>query len=270
MSAHRSISGSSRTRRQFAGHGFTLVELLTSIAIIAILAALLFPLVARSLAAAREANCQSNLRQLMTGFLAFAHDHNDQLPGSFWDLKQKTEVDPDHWDWLRGNAAPLQWTSGPAGGTLFNYVNHAFPLYRCPGRDVNAPAPSSLTGPGVGSNGQYDYVSMLEFTGARLSNVHPISGLTYPDSHVEWLPTPIIVEGDPAILNGYTMRSWHAGADSMAHTHRGGCYYVSIDDSVQFIVEPPGGCWMWQSQSATGKWNALGVFPFLWGRWNHE
>src|SRR2546422_6119953 len=44
--------------------GFTLVELLVAIAIVALLAALLLPALARSKASARRIKCISNLRQL--------------------------------------------------------------------------------------------------------------------------------------------------------------------------------------------------------------
>ena len=44
--------------------GFTLIELLIVIAIIAILAAILFPVFGRARENARRASCQSNLKQI--------------------------------------------------------------------------------------------------------------------------------------------------------------------------------------------------------------
>ena len=50
--------------------GFTLVELIVAIAVVGILAALLFPALERSRDAARTAACASNLRQLEAAALA--------------------------------------------------------------------------------------------------------------------------------------------------------------------------------------------------------
>jgi prepilin-type processing-associated H-X9-DG protein/prepilin-type N-terminal cleavage/methylation domain-containing protein len=59
---------------------FTLVELLTVISIIAILAALLLPVVSRSQLRAKRVWCESNLRQIGIAFHSFAHDHNSKFP----------------------------------------------------------------------------------------------------------------------------------------------------------------------------------------------
>jgi len=63
--------------------GFTLIELLVVIAIIAILAAILFPVFARAREKARQASCQSNLKQLGLANLMYAGDYDEYyVPGS--------------------------------------------------------------------------------------------------------------------------------------------------------------------------------------------
>jgi prepilin-type N-terminal cleavage/methylation domain-containing protein/prepilin-type processing-associated H-X9-DG protein len=59
---------------------FTLLELLCTVAIIAILLALLLPVLERGLGRARRAACSSNLQNIGIAFSAWAHDHNDLFP----------------------------------------------------------------------------------------------------------------------------------------------------------------------------------------------
>jgi prepilin-type N-terminal cleavage/methylation domain-containing protein/prepilin-type processing-associated H-X9-DG protein len=60
--------------------GFTLIELLVVIAMIAILAAILFPVFAQTREKARQAQCMSNLKQMGMAFLMYAQDYDDTLP----------------------------------------------------------------------------------------------------------------------------------------------------------------------------------------------
>jgi len=62
------------------GIGFTLIELLVVIAIIAILAAILFPVFAQARDKARQAMCQSNMKQLGTAFVMYANDYDGSYP----------------------------------------------------------------------------------------------------------------------------------------------------------------------------------------------
>ena len=67
---------SSRSRRS----AFTLIELLVVIAIIAILAAILFPVFAQAREKARQAACQSNLKQIGTAVMMYVQDYDETMP----------------------------------------------------------------------------------------------------------------------------------------------------------------------------------------------
>jgi prepilin-type N-terminal cleavage/methylation domain-containing protein/prepilin-type processing-associated H-X9-DG protein len=60
--------------------GFTLIELLVVIAIIAILAAILFPVFAQAREKARQATCQSNLKQFGLALAMYASDYDGFFP----------------------------------------------------------------------------------------------------------------------------------------------------------------------------------------------
>ncbi len=71
--------------RKLREPAFTLVELLTVIAIIAVLAALLFPAVKNTLASSKSTRCLSNLNQIRIAASCYSSDHDGSpLPSSFW------------------------------------------------------------------------------------------------------------------------------------------------------------------------------------------
>lgn len=64
--------------------GFTLIELLVVIAIISLLISLLVPSLGRAMESANRVACASNVRNMHLATVAYAMDHNGQLPGPSW------------------------------------------------------------------------------------------------------------------------------------------------------------------------------------------
>ena len=70
------------THRVQAETGFTLVELLVAIAIIAILAALLFPTISTAKRKVKRTTCLNNVRQINLGVRMYSDDSNDASPST--------------------------------------------------------------------------------------------------------------------------------------------------------------------------------------------
>jgi prepilin-type N-terminal cleavage/methylation domain-containing protein/prepilin-type processing-associated H-X9-DG protein len=77
--------------------GFTLVELLVSIAIIGILAGLLLSALGRSKEKASQAACQNDLRQLGLAFQLYHEDFADEFPAP--GSKMQYGPQPEDWIW---------------------------------------------------------------------------------------------------------------------------------------------------------------------------
>ena len=76
------LSGNASTRRNRHARklGFTLVELLVVIGIIALLISILLPALSKSRSAANEVKCQAQLKQVVTAMILHANDHKGFMP----------------------------------------------------------------------------------------------------------------------------------------------------------------------------------------------
>jgi prepilin-type N-terminal cleavage/methylation domain-containing protein len=186
--------------------GFTLIELLAVIATIAILAALLLPILSRAKIKAQRTACFSNLRQLGVAWQMYYNDNNGFLVPSF-------PGSPDVW--VQGNmtnAAEAVNTSLIAQGKLFHYAPNTS-SYHCPG-DMGVAIGSKVV-PSVRS------YSMNCFMGARDPNLTsiPDTAIGYKDFFAKDsdLPRPsefwvLVDEDERSINDGFFI------TDPTAHT----------------------------------------------------
>jgi prepilin-type N-terminal cleavage/methylation domain-containing protein/prepilin-type processing-associated H-X9-DG protein len=114
------------------GDGFTLIELLVVIAIIAILAALLLPVLVKSKVQAQGVQCMSNQRQLTLAWKMYVDDSKGKFPLNADESSQSTN------GWCDG---VLSWAANNTANTntvqvktslLGPYVLNQVGIYKCP------------------------------------------------------------------------------------------------------------------------------------------
>jgi prepilin-type N-terminal cleavage/methylation domain-containing protein/prepilin-type processing-associated H-X9-DG protein len=118
-------------------HGFTLVELLVVIAVIAILASLLLPALNRAKSKAEGIYCLNNTKQLLVAWHIYADDHNDVLAYNVGGNGGRSIASHTKLNWVDNI---MSWESLDSDNTNLTTITDAslgpyarsVAIYRCP------------------------------------------------------------------------------------------------------------------------------------------
>jgi prepilin-type N-terminal cleavage/methylation domain-containing protein/prepilin-type processing-associated H-X9-DG protein len=211
-----------RTRRP-QGAGFTLIELLVVIAVIAILAAILFPVFARARENARRASCASNLKQLGLAFIQYSQDYDEMLPGATDGPAGVGETG----GWISYGFFPANTSASrqffPAQGGLFPYTKSE-QIYVCPSDTV-----AQVTGNSYAVN----YCTLHQGADGHV----PAKSLAAFESTAQWM-----LLGEEGILDGYPANQNstddgffnYAAFNKFAERHFNGSNLLFVDGHVKW------------------------------------
>jgi prepilin-type N-terminal cleavage/methylation domain-containing protein/prepilin-type processing-associated H-X9-DG protein len=216
-----------KRRRREPGHAFTLLELLVVVAIICLLAAILFPVFARARENARRASCQSNEKQIGLAFAQYVQDNDERYP-------------------IARNATPRGdgWVH-----SLYPY-HKSYQLFQCP---------SEKRGPANGRVSDYyanrNIMRLSPYGGNSIQGISP----TLVASIAQAANTVLVGEAiDSTNINCPSLDTGcHAGSSSLTNVSSGvilngihleGANYLFVDGHVKWLkpeqvkpTDPPNG-----------------------------
>lgn len=175
--------------------GFTLVELLIVIGIIAVLISMLLPMVAKVREQGKQVTCASNLNHLGTAMLAYAADNDNYLPATSR-TGPPANQEPSDWIWWQPNRVAIYADATVSKSAIARYLNltaKSVGVLRCPSDTWDfRQAPLSST------FGRYPYSYVMNWFIAGDSNL-PAAGVTGQQNYQG--PSPGICRTLAKVLN---------------------------------------------------------------------
>jgi len=147
---------------------FTLIELLVVIAVIAILAALLFPVFAKARERARQSMCFGNLKQIGSAFMLYVQDWDDTFPNLI-DQRGNSCFNTCHWS---DRLSRYLGKTVSYSATLSTAVN---PVFVCPSNAFGGLSYSYNAYLGL-----WNYVPGLGFRDGTIPGALSVSDLSHP------------------------------------------------------------------------------------------
>ena len=241
-------------------NGFTLVELLVVIAVIAILAAVVLPALARGKALGKRAYCQNNLHQLGVAFNLYADDYGKYPPCFHYGTRQ-----------LAGSNVSL-WNA-----FVLPFVANNLSMFNCPSfpdsfRWTTNPSAAGYAYP-TNIEGNRPFCYALNACGTAPADFGVAKSIT-PEDEVGRKPSEFAAPADMIAIGddtdhttnntagGYKLGVWGRYIFTYLHmperewtigtTHNAGANMVFLDDHVEWEH-----WWKWIefSDAAAQRWN---------------
>lgn len=199
------------------GRGFTVVELMVTIAIILILATLLFPALASGKERARRAVCLNNLRGFSLALHFYAGDTNDLLPPGYSDYGERTLINMRRNGTLEDSITVEEHTPVLARSTRLNLIRYAEghnKILVCPGMGSPFSDPGGFYYQNCGIIIGYHYLGGHRGT--------PWREVMFPTITNQWI-SPRKLSDDPQSLIAADLNAWARSrvATFVPHAARG-------------------------------------------------